>query len=98
MRIYLVGFMGSGKTKNGKILAAKTGMQFIDLDDLITQHENKSIAEIFAANGEDYFRTLETQILLSTQSFENAIISCGEEHLVLIIICNGFWKMEIVFI
>ncbi|MBK8682753.1 MAG: shikimate kinase [Bacteroidetes bacterium] len=77
MRIYLVGFMGSGKTKNGKILAAKTGMQFIDLDDLITQLENKSIAEIFAANGEDYFRTLETQILLSTQSFENAIISCG---------------------
>lgn len=77
MRIYLVGFMGSGKTRHGKILAAKTGMQFIDLDDLISAHENKSIAEIFAINGEDYFRTLETKILLSTQSIENAIISCG---------------------
>ncbi len=77
MRIYLVGFMGSGKTKNGKLLAAKAGMEFTDLDELIMRHTGKSIPEIFDAYGETYFRALESQMLVSTQALENTVISCG---------------------
>lgn len=77
MRIYLIGFMGSGKTRHGKMLSGKTGMQFIDLDEMLIAQQQKSIAEIFTQHGEAYFRQLETEALHSTSAMENTIISCG---------------------
>jgi shikimate kinase len=76
-KIFLVGFMGSGKTHWGKIWAAQTGLQFFDLDHVIEAQENKTVAEIFEQNGEAYFRQMETDVLASFSSNNNCIISCG---------------------
>jgi shikimate kinase len=77
MKIFLIGFMGSGKTHWGKLWAAKNGMQFFDLDELIEQDEKKTIAEIFIQKGEPYFRQKETDILKATVQKENCIVACG---------------------
>jgi shikimate kinase len=61
--IYLIGFMGSGKTTIGKELAACLNQQVIDTDEEIVKRENKSINDIFAQHGEQYFRNLESHIL-----------------------------------
>lgn len=75
--IYLIGFMGSGKTTAGKQLALKLGYNFIDLDRWITQTENKTIAEIFIENGEAAFRELEKMYLEKTFEKTKTIVSCG---------------------
>jgi len=77
-KIVLVGFMGSGKTTLGKKLANKLGYHFVDLDEAIEQHEQKSIASIFENQGEDFFRTIESKILdeiLTTTS--DVVLSVG---------------------
>jgi len=74
--IYLLGFMASGKSKYGKKLAKYLNRNFIDLDNYIEEKEKLSINEIFKQKGEEYFRNLETEILLEND-FENAIISLG---------------------
>jgi shikimate kinase len=56
MKIFLIGFMGSGKTHWGKLLAAKLRLPFRDLDSVIVEKEGKSVSEIFADKGEEYFR------------------------------------------
>ena len=61
--IYIIGFMGSGKTTAGKKLASLLGWSFIDLDKKIEEHTGKTIPEIFSQNGEDYFRNVESEIL-----------------------------------
>lgn len=61
--IVLIGFMGSGKTTFGKWLAKEHGYDFVDTDDMIEKQEKRSINEIFATDGEGYFRDLETDIL-----------------------------------
>ncbi len=61
--IYLVGFMGSGKTTVGKLLAERLGWTFADLDDDIEAEQNTSIAEIFEKQGEDRFREIETEAI-----------------------------------
>jgi shikimate kinase len=61
--VYLIGFMGSGKSTVGKSLARKLGWDFYDLDDDIEQHAGKTIAEIFATDGEEAFRAMEKQAL-----------------------------------
>lgn len=58
--IFLLGFMGSGKTTLGKKLAHQLGYHFIDLDQAIEQNTGSTISEIFAAHGEAYFRDMET--------------------------------------
>ena len=63
--IALIGFMGSGKTVVGKILARKLGMVFFDLDIEIEALEKKTVAEIFAENGEAHFRMREREVLRS---------------------------------
>lgn len=63
MRIYLVGFMGSGKTTTGKRLAKALGYPFIDLDHAIEQEYRKSIPEIFKQYDEGVFRLLEQKML-----------------------------------
>ncbi len=76
-KIFLIGFMGSGKTYWGKLWAAESGFQFYDLDEIIEQEEKKSVAEIFEQNGEDYFRQKETGVLKSFLQKQNCIIACG---------------------
>ena len=70
--------MGSGKTHWGQRLAAKLGMPFFDLDSLIIEKENKSVADIFAEKGEEFFRFMEKETLEAiTEQQERFILSCG---------------------
>ncbi|HEV8287299.1 MAG TPA: shikimate kinase [Chitinophagaceae bacterium] len=78
MKIFFIGFMGSGKTHWSKLLSEKLHIPFFDLDEQITSHEEKSITEIFADSGEEYFRLLEKDILhIITESHENFVMGCG---------------------
>lgn len=77
MRIFLIGFMGSGKTYTGKRLAAALGYDFYDLDALVEEREGCSVAHVFEQKGETYFRELERQTLHETSKWERAVISCG---------------------
>jgi shikimate kinase len=78
MKIFLIGFMGSGKTHWGRRLGAKLNLPFYDLDTVITGQESKSVAEIFAEKGEEYFRYQEKETLerISAEQ-ESFILSCG---------------------
>lgn len=62
-RVFLTGFMGAGKTTVGKVLAQKLGWSFYDLDDLVEQREQRSVARIFDESGENAFRQLESSAL-----------------------------------
>jgi shikimate kinase len=77
MRIFLIGFMGAGKSYLGKQWADDNGMSFYDLDTLIETEERKSIEKIFTENSESYFRELEAAVLRNTEQLNNAIIACG---------------------
>lgn len=61
--VFLVGFMGAGKTSVGQELAARLGWRFVDLDDRVTEHAHKSVADIFRDSGEAAFRKAETSAL-----------------------------------
>ena len=61
--VVLVGMMGSGKTTVGRAVAARVGVDFVDTDDLVVARAGKSIREIFAHDGEAFFRDLESQVL-----------------------------------
>jgi shikimate kinase len=75
--IYLVGFMGTGKTAVGKELAKKKKWQFIDLDELIELREKRTIADIFAKEGEPYFRKAEKQVLKDIAREKKFVVACG---------------------
>lgn len=75
--IFLTGFMGSGKSTIGRLLAAKTGLPFIELDHRIEQESRSSISEIFRNSGEDGFRKIETAVLRALNPDEHSIISTG---------------------
>lgn len=75
--VYLTGFMASGKSTIGPILANTIGWNYFDLDRLIEQSSGKSILSIFEEDGEDYFRTLETETLVKVSTLEFYIISLG---------------------
>ncbi len=77
MRIYLIGFMGSGKSTFGKKLARKLGYDFYDMDKMIEQIEGVSVSELFSVKGEEHFRKLERDVLHSTYIHKNTVISCG---------------------
>lgn len=77
MNIFLIGFMGSGKTHWGKIWAQKNSLDFYDLDEMIETTEARSIASIFEKEGEDYFRKIETAMLHSFAGKHNCMVSCG---------------------
>jgi shikimate kinase len=76
-RIYIIGFMGSGKTTAGKKLASLLGWSFIDLDKRIEEYAGKTIPEIFSQSGEDYFRIIETQLLRNLKMCTKTVISTG---------------------
>ncbi len=75
--VYLVGFMGTGKTVAGRILARLLGRNFIDLDDLIELSESSTINDIFCDKGESAFRDLETTHLKKISNENNLIVACG---------------------
>ncbi len=77
MRIYLIGFMGSGKSSMGKKLAARMGYSYIDLDERIELDQKQTISEIFAEKGEEAFRLLERLFLHQTFKIENIVVSTG---------------------
>lgn len=76
-KIYLLGFMGCGKSTFGKKLAKKLDWTFVDMDDFIESQEGMTIGELFKAKGESYFRLLESQVLKDSASWSNTIISTG---------------------
>ena len=77
MNVFLIGFMGSGKSFIGKQLASQLKMDYCDLDLLIEEEAGMSISEIFAEQGEAHFRALEQKALHQTLLLENTIISTG---------------------
>ncbi len=74
--IYLIGFMGSGKSTISKELAEKLCVEVIDTDEEIVKKSGKSINDIFASEGEGRFRQLETDVLLS-MPLEDAVVATG---------------------
>jgi len=77
MNIYLVGFMGTGKTSVGKELAKKTKRHFVDLDELIEFKVKRSIADIFSKSGEPNFRKIESRALKQVSREKNFVVGCG---------------------
>ena len=75
--IALIGFMGSGKTTVGKLLAKTMEMKFVDIDKVIEAHENKSINDIVHEKGQIYFRDLEREIILQESSKNDCVIATG---------------------
>ena len=75
--IVLTGYMGTGKTTVGKILAANLGMDFVDMDAKIVAKCGMSINDIFAIHGEPYFRSVETEVLRSLSGCKNCVIATG---------------------
>ncbi|MFA7256255.1 MAG: shikimate kinase [Kiritimatiellales bacterium] len=75
--IVLVGFMGTGKTVTGRVLAARTGMELVDMDSMIEERQGKTIPEIFAQDGEPVFRTLERELVQELSKRNGLIISTG---------------------
>ena len=77
MRIFLIGFMGTGKSHWGKIWASQHKLKFIDLDNEIEKKTGLRVDEIFEIKGEDYFRIVEAETLIEMQQYDNCIIACG---------------------
>lgn len=77
MKIYLIGYMGSGKTSIGKKLAEKLQWQFLDMDEIIEKRYEMSISDIFRLYGESEFRGAEHEILKELTNEDNAVISTG---------------------
>jgi shikimate kinase len=77
MKIYLVGFMGAGKTTVGRELAQRIEAPFFDLDELIEASEGATVKEIFATRGEPHFRKRERELLRSTRHLERGVIATG---------------------
>ena len=75
--IVLIGFMGSGKSTISDCLSTKFAMETVEMDRIIAEREGMSIPEIFEVHGEEYFRNLETNLLIEMQSKSNVVISCG---------------------
>jgi shikimate kinase len=77
IRVFLMGFMGAGKTTLGKALAKDLGISFIDLDQYIERRYMKSVSQIFATRGEQGFREIESRMLREVGEFDDVIVSCG---------------------
>ena len=75
--IVLVGLSGSGKSTLGNILSSLSGYALVDTDAIIVKLQNRSINNIFETNGEEFFRTLETQVSKEISAFDKQIISTG---------------------
>ncbi|MFH0795656.1 MAG: shikimate kinase [Candidatus Omnitrophota bacterium] len=77
MKIVLTGFMGTGKTKVGKILARRLGLAFVDTDGLIEERAGLSINKIFEQYGESHFRVLEKKVIKEVSEKDGVVIAIG---------------------
>jgi len=75
--IYIIGFMGSGKSTIGSVLAERMDRPFYDLDDLIEEGQERTISEIFESQGEEYFRKLESETLVLNPPSEPCVMALG---------------------
>jgi len=76
-RTFLIGYMGSGKTTYGRLIAKEQNLSFVDLDSLIEEKYLKSITALFDEVGESQFRTIEREVLREAATFENCIVATG---------------------
>jgi shikimate kinase len=76
-KVYLVGFMGAGKTSVGQALARRLDWRFADIDELIEQRERLAVAEIFSRHGEPYFRNAERIVLAEQVPIRHAVVATG---------------------
>jgi shikimate kinase len=76
-KLYLVGFMGAGKTSVGRALGRRMGWRFDDIDHQIEAREHQRVAEIFARQGESYFRSVERAVLLDLLPQRHAVVATG---------------------
>lgn len=75
--IFLIGFMGAGKSTVARAMKKHYGMRLIEMDEQIEYQEKMSVPKIFEVHGEPYFRKLETDLLEGLSSQENTVVSCG---------------------
>ena len=76
-KVYLVGFMGAGKSTVARALGRRLGWRVVDIDERIESRERKSVAAIFAQHGEPYFRQLERQVLVELLPERNVVVATG---------------------
>lgn len=76
-KVYLVGFMGAGKTTVARALAKRLDWQVVDIDELIERRERCTVAELFAQKGEPYFRAVERIILAEQTGLRHAVVATG---------------------
>lgn len=75
--IVLIGFMGAGKSTISEYLSTMFAMKIVEMDQIIAEREQMSIPDIFETYGEEYFRNLETELLVELQNEKGVVISCG---------------------
>ncbi len=75
--IFLIGFMGAGKSTISDYLKNVLAMDVVEMDQCIVERQGMSISDIFETYGEEYFRELETNLLIEMQSRSNVVVSCG---------------------
>lgn len=77
MTVYMIGFMGSGKSTLGKRLASAAGWKFYDLDSMVEDMESRTVTDIFQTSGEEYFREAEAAALRALPDERDMVIACG---------------------
>lgn len=75
--VFLIGFMGCGKSTISKMLSEKLGLKMVDSDEYIENEQNMKISDMFKKYGEEYFRKCETEFLVGLSSSEGYIVACG---------------------
>jgi shikimate kinase len=76
-KIYLVGFMGAGKTSVARGLARRLGWRAVDIDEMVEQRERQTVASIFAKHGEPYFRAVERAVLMDQIPTRHLVVATG---------------------
>ncbi|QIA07033.1 shikimate kinase [Draconibacterium halophilum] len=77
MRVYLIGYMGCGKSRLGRLLSEHMGVQFVDMDDYIEERNCKTVPQLFADHGEEGFRERERKALEELAEFTDVIVATG---------------------
>ncbi len=77
MRLYLIGYMGCGKSTIGRKIARYAYMRFVDTDSKVEQREGATVADIITNQGEEYFRTVEQAVLADTAADDDIVVSTG---------------------